>query len=294
MHIASPGSIARLNFKTSRTNNVNLNYYGSCETGASNPNASGNCYVTVPIALTQLLVPSCETEDIQITARVSNGNGAPVESAPVNVDWAQSGLTGGLYFWTVLPNQPYCPSATAASPGTYCLQDTTQLPKNGTAIFRYDFSKTNPVPQQVWTDDGGPNSMPPYQGGPQAWNAGQAGGHCIGCHTITNDGKFMALTIGGSSSYNAANWELLDIGAQSLLIDNPTKTGGSGCNDPNATATVRLDLLLAVVPQGRVRDRDRLGPRQQRHGQHVQGQAVPEPGDGERDFGDGDAGRAGR
>jgi len=27
-----------------------------------------------------------------------------------------------------------------------------------------------------------------------------AGGHCIGCHTITNDGKFMALDIGGSSN----------------------------------------------------------------------------------------------
>jgi WD40-like Beta Propeller Repeat len=237
VHIASPGTIARLNFKTNRTGNVDLNYYGACETGATNPNSSGNCYVTLPVALTQLLVPSCETEDIQITARVSNGNGSPVESKPINVDWAQSGLTGGLYFWTVLPNQPYCPSATAASPGTYCLQDTTQIPKNGTAIFRYDFSKTNPVPQQVWTDDGGPNSMPPYQGGPQAWNAGQAGGHCIGCHTITNDGKYMALTIGGSSSYNAANWELLDIAGQALLMDNPTKTGGSSCNDPNATAT---------------------------------------------------------
>jgi hypothetical protein len=237
VHIASPGTIARLNFKTNRTSNVDLNYYGACETGATNPNASANCYVTIPLALTQLLVPSCETEDIQITARVSNGSGAPVESAPINVDWAQSGLTGGLYFWTVLPNQPYCPSATAASPGTYCLQDTTQLPKNGTAIFRYDFSKSNPAPQLVWTDDGGPNSMPAYQGAPQAWNAGVAGGHCIGCHTITNDGKFMALTIGGSSTYNAANWELLDIGAQSLLLDNPTKTGGSGCNDANATAT---------------------------------------------------------
>ncbi|HVY36459.1 MAG TPA: hypothetical protein VHM31_00945 [Polyangia bacterium] len=238
VHIATSGSIARLNFKTSRTNNVNLNYYGACETGASNPNSSSNCYVTIPVTLTQLLVPSCETEDIQNTARVSDGNRAPVESAPVNVDWAQSGLTGGLYFWTVLPNQPYCPSATAASPGTYCLQDTTQLPKNGTAIFRYDFSKTNPAPQLVWTDDGGPNSTPPYQGAPQAWNAGQAGGHCIGCHTITNDGKFMALTIGGSSSYNAANWELLDIGAQSLLLNNPTRTGGNGCNDPNASPTV--------------------------------------------------------
>ena len=67
--------------------------------------------------------------------------------------------------------------------------------------------------------------------------AASAGGHCIGCHSITNDGKFMALDIGGSSTYNAANWELLDIAAQALCSINPTKTGGNGCNDPNATAT---------------------------------------------------------
>jgi WD40-like Beta Propeller Repeat len=237
VHIATAGTSARINFKTANTGNVNVNYYGACETGGANLNSAGACYVTIPLALTQLFVPSCETDDIQITARVSKSGGAPVESKPVTVDWAQSGLTGGLYYWTVLPNQKPCPTATAANPPNYCLQDITQNPPNGTAIYRYDFSKDNPMPQLVWTDDGGPNSMPAYQGGPQAWNGGVAGGHCIGCHTITNDGKYMALTIGGSSTYNAANWELLDIGNQALLLDNPTATGGSGCNDPNASPT---------------------------------------------------------
>jgi hypothetical protein len=237
VHIATAGTNARINFKTANTGNVDVNYYGACETGGANLNSSGACYVTIPLALTQLFVPSCETDDIQITARVSKSGGTPVESMPVTVDWAQAGLTGGLYYWTVLPNQKPCPSATAANPPNYCLQDIMQNPPNGTAIYRYDFSAQNPMPQLVWTDDGGPNSTPPYQGGPQAWNGGQAGGHCIGCHTITNDGKYMALTIGGSSTYNAANWELLDISAQSLLQNNPTASGGSGCNDPNATAT---------------------------------------------------------
>ncbi len=243
VHIASPGSVARINFKTSNTSNVNVNYYGACEMGASNPNATGNCYVTIPLALTQLLVPSCETEDITVTARVSNGNSAPVESAPINVDWAQSGLTGGLYYWTVIPNAPHKnPGDTGAAPTppNYIVLDppsSATATVNGTAIYRYDFSQTNPAPQQVWTDDGGPNSMPPYQGAPQAWNGGMAGGHCIGCHSITNDGKYMALTIGGSSTYNAANWELLDIKSQTLLLNNPTRTGGNSCNDPNATPT---------------------------------------------------------
>ena len=48
-------------------------------------------------------------------------------------------------------------------------------------------------------------------------------------NTITNDGKYMALTIGGSSTANAANWELLDIANQTLELINPTKTGGNNC-----------------------------------------------------------------
>jgi hypothetical protein len=232
IQMSTSGASARITFQTLASSNVNIQYFGSCESAPGS-----GCSVTLPLALTQMLVPACQTEDIQITARVLNGTSPTNDSAPINVAWAQAGLTGGLYYWTVIPNQPYCPSATMASPGTYCLEDTTQTPKNGTAIYRYDFSKDNPAPQQVWTDDGGPNSSPSYQGSPQSWNAGVAGGHCIGCHTITNDGKFMALDIGGSSTYNAANWELLDIGAQGLLAINPSKTGGSGCNDPSATAT---------------------------------------------------------
>jgi hypothetical protein len=232
IQMSTSGASARITFQTLASSNVNIQYFGKCETAAGS-----GCSVTLPLGLTQMLIPACQTEDIQITARVLNGTSPTADSAPIKVAWAAAGLTGGLYYWTVIPNQKACPSATSASPGTYCLQDITQNPPNGTAIYRYDFSKDNPVPQQVWTDDGGPNSSPSYQGSPQSWNAGVAGGHCIGCHTITNDGKFMALDIGGSSTYNAANWELLDISAQGLLSINPTKTGGSGCNDPSATPT---------------------------------------------------------
>ena len=231
VQMTTPGTSARISFQTA-SGNVDVKYYGSCESAPGS-----GCSVTLPLAFTQMMIPASQDEDIQLTARVLSGSTPTGDSPTISAAWTQAGLTGGLYFWTVIPNQPYCPSATSASPGTYCLQDTTQTPKNGTAIYRYDFSKDNPVPQQVWTDDGGPNSTPSYQGSPQSWNAGVAGGHCIGCHTITNDGKFMALGIGGSSTYNAANWELLDIGAQGLLSINPTKTGGSGCNDPSASPT---------------------------------------------------------
>jgi hypothetical protein len=232
VQLSTSGTSARITFQTTQSSNVNVNYYGACETAPGS-----GCSVTLPVAFTRMLVPASQNEDIQITARVLNGTTPTNDSSPVNAAWAEAALTGGLYYWTVIPNQPYCPSATMASPGTYCLQDTTQTPKNGTAIYRYDFAQDNPTPQQVWTDDGGPNSSPSYQGSPQAWDSGQSGGHCIGCHSITNDGKFMALDIGGSSTYNAANWELLDIQNQDLLLIDPNRTGGNGCNDPNASAT---------------------------------------------------------
>jgi len=232
VQLTTSGTAARISFNTLNSDNVHVNYYGTCETAPGS-----GCSVTLPLAFTQQLVPASQNEDIQITARVLNGSSATGDSSPISSAWAPSAVTGGLYYWTVLPNQNYCPSSTMASPGTYCLLDTTQTPKNGTAIYRYDFSQDNPVPQQVWTDDGGPSSTPSYQGAPQAWDNGQAGGHCIGCHSITNDGKYMGLTIGGSSTYNAANWEVLDIQNQALLNINPTHTGGSGCNDPSATPT---------------------------------------------------------
>jgi hypothetical protein len=239
VQMSTSGSAARITFQTTQSSNVNVNYFGACESAPGS-----GCSVTLPLAFTKMLVPASQEENIQMTARVLNNGNPTNDSSSISVAWAQAALTGGLYYWTVLPNQQYCPSATMASPGTYCLEDTTQTPKNGTAIYRYDFAQDNPAPQQVWTDDGGPNSNPSYQGAPQAWNNNastnnqpQAGGHCIGCHSITNDGKFMALDIGGSSTYNAANWEVLDIQNQDLLLINPNKTGASSCNDPNASPT---------------------------------------------------------
>jgi hypothetical protein len=47
----------------------------------------------------------------------------------------------------------------------------------------------------------------------------------------------MAVTIGGSSTFSAANWALLDVQNQALFLVDPTRTGGNGCNDPNASPT---------------------------------------------------------
>jgi hypothetical protein len=237
VQMTTPGTSARINFQTASSNNVSVNYFGACESAPGN-----GCSVTLPIAFTRMLVPASQTEDIQLTARVLSGSTPTGDSAAVRAAWAGSALTGGLYFWTVVPNPPHKnDTGDIPTPPTYILLDpppsgSTAI-QNGTQIERYDFSQDNPTPQVVWTDDGGPLSMPAYDGAPQAWDSGNAGGHCIGCHTITNDGKFMALTIGGSSTINAANWELLDIANQALELIDPTKAGGNNCNDPSASPT---------------------------------------------------------
>lgn len=241
VQLTTPGTAARLTLQTLNSSNVNVEFYGPCEAAAGS-----GCSVRLPVTFTQQLAPACQLEDIQITGRVLTNSGSVTpDSAPINVAWTLSSVTGGLYFWTVVPNPPQKSAGDTGdipTPPNYILLDPppsgTSPPYYGTQIERYDFSQDNPAPQVVWTDDGGPGSTPPYDGAPQSWNSGTAGGHCIGCHTITNDGKFMALTIGGSATTNAANWELLDIQNQALELINPVGGGGLDTNsDQSATPT---------------------------------------------------------
>ena len=235
MMATGANSVARLNFQAT---GLSVNYYANCsaidDTNANDPLPGGGCYVKLPLSLTQLFIATSEKEDIKMTARVSNG-GAPVESQTINVAWANVGLSGGLYYWSVVSGVTVCPNS-MSTPGTYCRLDprrTGELdPLLGTAIYRYDLSSGTPVPTITWTDDGGPKGTSPYSGAPQAIVNGVAGGHCIGCHAISNDGKYMALTLGGSSGMDGANFSLLDIGMQQLIAINPAAR-----TDPNSSPT---------------------------------------------------------
>jgi hypothetical protein len=235
VQMTTPGTSARIAFHTT-SGNVDVKFFGSCESAPGT-----GCSVTLPLDFTRMMIPASQNEDIQLTARVLSGSTVTGDSAPITAAWTQVGLTGGLYFWTVVPNPPQKSAGDTGdipTPPNYILLDPppsgSSPPYYGTQIQRYDFSQTNPIPQVVWTDDGGPGSTPPYDGAPQAWNGGQGKGHCIGCHTITNDGRFMALTIGGSSTTDGANWTLLDIQNQKLELINPP---GSGLPDTNGNAS---------------------------------------------------------
>ena len=139
-----------------------------------------------------------------------------VESAPVSVAWANVPLSGGLYYWTTLaPNivPGYIPPNNADnSPGT-----------TGTGIQRYAFGKDGAVsaPQLVYTDRG---RAPTFYGSPPA---AFDGAQCVGCHAISNDGKTMALTIGGSAH---SDFALLDLTTLTMTVLNAAAS--TGATDP--------------------------------------------------------------
>jgi len=233
MSASGANSIARLNFQAT---GLDVNYYANCvatdDTNNNDPLPGGGCYVKMPLSLTQLFIATSERQDIKMTARVFSSGSAPVESQSVNVAWSNVGLSGGIYYWSTIPNPPKATMENApAQPPNYVLLDPAQT--NGTAVYRYDFANGTAAPTVTWTDDGGPKSTPPYQGAPAAVNNNVGKGHCIGCHAISNDGKLMALTIGGSDTVNGANFALLDIGQQQLININP-----SASTDPNSSPTV--------------------------------------------------------
>jgi hypothetical protein len=198
---------------------VDIMWYGPCAPGMP----GGGCNVVLPLAFTKLLIPSSEAGDFSLTARVTAG-GTTAQSQTIKVAWSNVQLQGGLYYWTTIDPVSIPGYTPADSPP--CGAPSTGV---GTGIMRYNFANDNPVPELVWTDCGPP---PTFPGAPQSFVGSTAGSHCIGCHAITTDGKYMALTIGGSSQMDGANWSILDITAKSLLIINPTAR-----TDPNSSPT---------------------------------------------------------
>ena len=198
-------SQARINF--SSENVVNVNYYALC-TGA----VGNGCYVDLPLEITQLFIAVSESHDIKLTARVGGPGAQLLESAPINVAWANVPLSGGLYYWTTI--------STGIVPGYVPPPNADNTPgTRGTGILRYDFGKDGAAaPQLVYTDKG---KGPLFQGSPPA-TADSA--QCVGCHAITNDGKTMALTIGGSG---ASDFALLDLTTLSMAVLDPTASNGA-------------------------------------------------------------------
>jgi len=232
VHVArtSGQSAARINFSVDPV--VNVNYYASCQ-----PGAGTGCYVDLPLDLTKLFVAISETSNVKMTARVG-GTGVPlVESAPINVAWANVPLSGGLYYWTTL--------APGIVPGYMPPNNADNTPgTTGTGIQRYDFGKDGQasMPQLVYTDRG---RSPTFLGSPPA-TADNA--QCVGCHAITSDGKTMALTIGGSS---APDFALLDLTTLTMTVLNAAaSTGVTSMSDINYYKQFRATAVATETTFG--------------------------------------------
>ena len=219
-HIGKTGlqDIARINFAGT---GLDVQHYGICEAGMP----GNGCYVTLPSAVTKLLVAPSAQDDITVTARLGSSGGTGfAESAPLKLAWANVALSGGLYYWTTI----LCPNGVCPISG-YTLP---AMAVEGTAIMRYKFEGDSPERELIWTDKGSPVSTPPFAGSPPAQAGTDPGGlrpawgegTCIGCHAISFDGKLMALSIGGS---DPSNFAVLDIAGKMMYTLDQTAV------DPN-------------------------------------------------------------
>ena len=75
-----------------------------------------------------------------MTARVFSSGSAPVESQSINVAWANVGLSGGIYYWSTIPNPPKATQENAPAHAAQLHPARSRPQTSGTAIYRYDFT----------------------------------------------------------------------------------------------------------------------------------------------------------
>ena len=223
VHVTKSGSqdIARVTFSG---DGLDMRFYGSCV-----PGPGAGCYVNVPPLVTQLLVGPSSKNNINLTARLaSSAGGGLVESNTVSLAWADVPLSGGLYYWTTI------------SPGVVPLYTMPGGAMVGTGIQRYNLDKGMATPELVYTDQGTPPNF--YGSSPSPTDGAQ----CVGCHAITNDGKTMALTVGGAQDSDLI---LLDIATKTLTAFNPAASTGIAAPPPKNIGYFKQFSAPAIVTE---------------------------------------------
>jgi hypothetical protein len=165
---------------------IDLKVIGNCE-----PIPNG-CALILTSAIESALAGASTGETMTSRVRLAAPDGSFLgESAPLEVRWSTTKLTGGIYYWQ------------AVREGT---------PEQGTGIGRFDFDSPQSLPELYFDND--PDS-PPLASGEQH--------PCVGCHAISHDGNKMGLTFGGS---DPSAFGLLSIATQEFLALKNADTAG--------------------------------------------------------------------
>lgn len=167
---------------------IDLNVIGNCD---AIPNTNG-CALVLTSALENALAGASTGNTMTSQVRLAAPDGTSLgESGPLDVRWATTKLTGGIYYWQ------------AVREGT---------PEQGTGIGRFDFDSPQSLPELYFDND--PDS-PPLASGEQH--------PCVGCHAISHDGSKMGLTFGGS---DPSSFGLFSIAQKQFLALKNTDTAG--------------------------------------------------------------------
>jgi hypothetical protein len=190
----SAQTLARIAFEGDA---IDLKLYAPC-TPIPNATQAGACSIALPADLEPSLAGASEGANMKETVRLASAGGANlVESASIDVRWASASLPGSIYYWSAPPAK-----MTAAS-----------------EIVRMNLATPGTPPEVFyqWLDS--VPYAPPLSGG---WA-------CIGCHSVSQDGKKMGVVLNGSSIQpdgQGSLFALVDIATRSPTAARIVDDGG--------------------------------------------------------------------
>ncbi len=165
---------------------IDLKVYTAC---TAIPTGSGGCAAVLDDTLAPVLGSASEADTFSTRVRLATPTGgALAESAPVDVRWATSSLSGGLYYWRAYDHD------------------------KSSGVARFDLDKPGKPPEKFFQSN--PDSPPLPSGEVHP---------CVGCHAISADGKKMGLTFGGS---DPSSFALMDIAKKEFIAKKNTLSSG--------------------------------------------------------------------
>ena len=163
---------------------VDLHVFGPCMPIVA---AQTGCGMILEDALVPTLAAASQADEMSVRVRLAASDGTALgESAPIDVRWTFTEVRGGLYYWSARDNGP-------------------------TYIFRYDLDQKGAPPAQFFSN----GESPPLHDGTQT--------PCVGCHAISDDGRKMGMSFGGS---DPSDFQLLDVATKAPIAVRNTDPAG--------------------------------------------------------------------